>query len=604
MRQELFTKKRGLQVEEPACPFCTQTLKPPRDMEPKRFGDFEYGACDCGAVYVHDVTGHNLGAAMVEALGFACNDDWDMAWDLSADEDYQDALLEHYDLRTHKIYPLGHDYHGNPVRGVLSFIRLNDDLREIKGDRPQQRFAKVARSAGRSTASMLPEAHRRPKGSGSKKRFSKRQVQKAVEALDRDSLVEMAVQDPLLLRRIQRLLYAADPVIRWKAVLMLGGVAGAIAQTEPSVVGDLLRRLLYSANDSAAANWGAVEAVGEIIRAQPTLYGSFVRHILGLLGDPPSRPAVAWAVGRIGGVHPQVVKQHSFFALFDLLESSDPEVRGLAAWALGEMGAREARKAVEKLLDDQSEFDLFDGRKLQTVVVGDVASAAIKKFEETEGGNIVKEEKDTRDMDNSAPDKKHGEAGEANEATEPQEIQEARKIFQEANLFTNRGQSLDALERYESILPVFERHGYQADVANVCEKMGDIHVMRGNVKSALAPYQRALAICEKAQDAISTVLMVEKVIDIYRHLEEWEKALPYFFRGLELVEGLKDVKRAALFLSGIGDIYYRQKKWEDALDAYQLAEKLLRNMGAQNSADKLRQGIEKVKQQIQNAAAG
>jgi len=575
--------KQGVAVEEPRCPFCTEILPRPRELEPRRLGDFEYGVCKCGAVFVHDVTGHNLGAAMVEALGFACDDDWDMAWDLAPEDDYLDALIERYDSRSHMIYPLGHDFEGNPVRGALSFIRLQDDIRDVKGDAPKRKFE--------SSAVRRPEGPRPlatggdTRADGPRKRFSKRAVKSAVERQDLEELISMAKRDRLVMRKIQRLLYSADENMRWKAVVMLGGVGGALAQDDPVAVGDLLRRMLYAANDSAATNWGSIEVIGELIRHQPSLYGSFVRHILGLLYDIPSRPAILWAIGRIGGLHPEVVKKSSFFALFDLLKSDDPAVRGHAVWALGQIGASEAENTIRRMVEDGEEFQLFDGEDISYTSVGREAKRALLRFEKEREGKKMSEEKN------------RGPGGQKDQ--EPEDLREARRLYQEAELFKNRGQSLDAIERYEAILPVFEAHGYEVEVANICEKLGDIHIMRGNVKSALAPYQRTLAICEKKNDPISTVIMIEKVIDVYRHLEEWDKALPYFFRGLELVEELSDVKRAALFLAGIGDIYHRQGELEKALDSYQVAEKLLRNMGAQENADKVLRGIEKLKAEME-----
>ncbi len=555
---------------EPLCPFCSQRLPRPRQVEPTRLGDFDFGVCECGAVFAHDVTGHNLGAAMVEALGFACDDDWDLAWSLMPGEDYSDALIEGYDFSRHAVFPKGYDMEGNRVRGALSFIRLNDDLMELKAQGVRERFqqGKVS-STGRIT-----ELSSQKKSAG-KKRYSKRQVTESVLHGDIERLIEMALQDKLVLRKMQRLLYTADLESRWRAVLTLGQVAAAISRDDPATVGDLLRRLLYSANDSAAANWGAIETVGEIIRNQPSLYGSFIRHILGLVGDEPSRPAIVWAVGRIGELHPKLVRNSSFFVLFDLLESKDPSTRGHAVWALGKMGAKEAKGAITKLIDDKEEFYIFNGQELVYTDVGTVAKEALNSMNQKE--TKVQEEN-------------RGTSAQAS-AKEPPEIIEARRLYQEADILKNRGQSLDALAKFEEVLVIFENAGYDVEVANICEKMGDLHVMRGNMKAALAPYQRTLAICEKKNDPISTVIMLEKVIDIYRHLEEYDKTLPYYFRALELVENLSDVKRSAMFLAGIADVYERQGKIEEALDAYKLAEKLFRGMGAREKADILLEGI-------------
>jgi len=474
---------------EPLCPFCSQRLPKPRQIEPKRLGDFDFGVCGCGAVFAHDVTGHNLGAAMVEALGFACDDDWDLAWSLMPDEDYQDALIEGYDFERHAVFPKGYDAEGKKIRGALSFIRLKDDLQELKGGGVQAKF----------TSGIQPEALKTSLDSGKasfrgkKRRYSKREVSRLVKKADVESLARMAMEDKLVLRKIQRLLYSADLESRWRAVLVLGQVAAAISHDDPASVGDLLRRLLYSANDSAAANWGAIETVGEIIRNQPSLYGSFVRHILGLVSDELSRPAILWAIGRIGECHPKIVRTNSFFVLFDLLDSKDASVRGHAAWALGKIRAREARNVISKMVDDDEEFALFDGKKLNFTTVGETAREALTLMNK-------KDEISIEEANEQAAN--HGLK------TEPPEILEARRGYQEAEILKNRGQSLDALAKFEEVLGVFEDAGYEVDVANICEKMGDLHVMRGNMKAALAPYQRTLAICEKKNDPVSTVIML------------------------------------------------------------------------------------------------
>jgi tetratricopeptide (TPR) repeat protein len=571
---------RGLDSIKPVCPFCDAPLDRPRDMEPKRLGDFGYGRCDdCGAVYVHDVTGFNLGAALVEALGFACNDNWDMAWDLMPDDDYQDVLIEHYDENTHRIYPSGHDNSGNRVKGALSFIRLLDDVREVTDAGVKQRLEEAP-----EPAQPLSKPRRK---TGKAVRFSKREVQKAVAARQLTQLISMALRDPLVLRKIQRLLYSADENQRWNAVLMLGGVAGALAKSEQALVGDLVRRMLYAANDSAAANWGTIEVIGEIIRRQPSVYGSFVRHILGLLHDRPSRPAILWSLGRIGELYPKLVKSASFFPLLDFLESEDPLVRGHAVWALGRMQSKEALTACRRLCSDTAELSLFDGEIIRNTTVGELALEAVNYMEadasskDETGGKMKEGENQVQEQN-------------AQVADNPRIIQ-ARTMYQEADILKNRGQSLDALDKFEQVLAIFDEENCVVEVANVSEKIGDLHIMRGNFQAALSPYQRTLAICEKYSDTVSTVIILEKIIDVYRQLKEWEKVLPYYFRALELVEELREVKRSALFLAGIGDVFERLGQREDALDAYVLAEKLYRNMGARQKADVLAKGIEQLR---------
>ena len=71
-----------------SCPYCDSPIESPRDIT-TRFGNtFSGGKCGCGAVYVYDGSGHSLGEAYVDGLAYACDGDWDRAWSLVPDEDY------------------------------------------------------------------------------------------------------------------------------------------------------------------------------------------------------------------------------------------------------------------------------------------------------------------------------------------------------------------------------------------------------------------------------------------------------------------------------------------------------------------------------------
>ena len=62
-------------VNKPTCPFCGIQIKKPAELDNVAPQEMPVGACECGAVYTCDVTGHNLGTAMIESLVFACNGD-------------------------------------------------------------------------------------------------------------------------------------------------------------------------------------------------------------------------------------------------------------------------------------------------------------------------------------------------------------------------------------------------------------------------------------------------------------------------------------------------------------------------------------------------
>jgi hypothetical protein len=366
---------RGTISYNALCPFCDSPIDRPEEVEPRRLRDFDYGACECGAIYVHDITGHNLGAAWVEALGFACNDDWDLAWSLSPGDDYEDGLLENYDIKSHLILPAGLTKDEKTVKGALVFIRLKKDVREVTHEGVIERLKTQVQPR------MSEEAKREAYLKRRSRRYSKQEVEVLVQAGEVEKITAMALEDPLVLRKIQRLLYSTDEMLLWKAITTLGAVAGALTTDRPVLVGDLVRRLLLASGDSAATNWGSIETIGEIIRAQPKIYGSFLPHILGFINDPPSCPAVLWAIGRIGEFHPQVVRSSSFFALFGLLTNPEPKIRGLAVWAFGRMKAQEPLKAIQGMMDDTEELTLFNGNSIIYKTVGELASEAVERIE-------------------------------------------------------------------------------------------------------------------------------------------------------------------------------------------------------------------------------
>ena len=78
---------------KPWCPFCGMDVGRPTEGARRKMREFPMGRCECGAVYVSEATGHNVGAAMVECLVDACGDDWDQAWELVPEDDYLTGLI-------------------------------------------------------------------------------------------------------------------------------------------------------------------------------------------------------------------------------------------------------------------------------------------------------------------------------------------------------------------------------------------------------------------------------------------------------------------------------------------------------------------------------
>lgn len=109
---------------EAKCPFCGNIFEIPCEIKAKLGNVFSGGRCSCGAVYVFDRTGHNLGEAYVDALVLSCDGDWDMAWKLTPDVDYKIESC-YYDGDSHQILDSRRSSRfGRAVENLL-FIKLN-----------------------------------------------------------------------------------------------------------------------------------------------------------------------------------------------------------------------------------------------------------------------------------------------------------------------------------------------------------------------------------------------------------------------------------------------------------------------------------------------
>ena len=372
---------------KPWCPFCGMDVGRPTEGTQRKMREFPVGRCECGAVYVSEATGHNIGAAMVECLVNACGDNWDLAWELVPEDDYLTGTIENYDEVTHQVVAK-RNLDGRAVRGVLFFVRLHKEMAEVA-----ERFAakQAAALEGETPVAASAESgvqlEPAPDPKRVRRRADKRTVAQMAQEGDIDGLVRLCLDDHKVLRFLQRLLYDPDPASRYRIAWLLGQVSGRVAGREPGPVADLLHRLFEACADSAATSWGMVEAIGAIIAARPDIYGAFTRHLFNYMGDPGTREAVLWGLGEIAAVRPQLVRQTPFYSLFPVLGHSDPVLRGLTLRLLGRIGAREAGLQMLPLQHDSSPITIYEqGRPVDTTVAELYAEATrIMHKEKTNG---------------------------------------------------------------------------------------------------------------------------------------------------------------------------------------------------------------------------
>ena len=358
-------------VKKATCPFCGQLVERPKELSTRRPGEMPLGACTCGAVYACDETGHNLGSAMIEALVFASNMDWDLAWGLLPEEDYLAEIVENYDLKSHLIIPSG-TYEGRRIAGALYFIRMHKDIQEVTSEGVAKRL-KEARAGS-------PASETGHKG---QRLLTKKQVEDLVGKYQVEPILEAAKQDKKVIRYLQRLIYSGDPQARNRAAEILGRACAVVAQKDPGVVSKLLQGLFYSLTDTAAYPMGALETIGWIVAQRPDLFGGYAPQLYQFLGDNTRKAQVLEALARIAQSSPEILRKHSFH-FFPFLKDPDPIVRGYTSWLLGNLRASEAKDDIAKLLNESHEVEVYEAGQMGKKSVAVLASEALNKFLEKE----------------------------------------------------------------------------------------------------------------------------------------------------------------------------------------------------------------------------
>lgn len=333
----------------PECPFCGQYISRP-EAELTMFGEILSGRCKCGAVYICDPTGHNVGEAYMEALALA-KGDWDIN-SMGEDIDYQTEDMD-YDLKNHQRVYSG----GLTVSGKLIFVRMGH-----AGVLPQEGV----------------DAVDKPDKADDRRISLKGRLKNLLETRSFDKIRDLAIKDKGVIRWLISLSYDKEDVVSWRAIEAIGLAACEISKVKMEVVRDTIRRLLWSmGEESGGIGWSAAETLGEIIRCNPDAFSDIVPILWSFRDEEMFRPGVVWAIGRIAELRPDLVS----FILKDIgvmFNDDNPTVRGYAAYVAGILKEKSLIETIKKLLNDESVINVYQGSELLKKKNSEIAEEAIK----------------------------------------------------------------------------------------------------------------------------------------------------------------------------------------------------------------------------------
>ncbi len=192
-------------------------------------------------------------------------------------------------------------------------------------------------------------------------------------------------------------LYRPEEVLRWHTVTIFGEVLTRLAEKDMEAARIIMRRYLWSLNDeSGGIGWGAPEAMAEAMFHHDRLCDEYLHMLISYMQQdgelehqdgnflelPELQRGVLWGICRLAEKRAALLMEKKIVPdLLAYLPSSDATVRGLAAKALGLLGATDSVNALKSLLDDERPVRLYHDGEITVVTVSELAGTALNQTE-------------------------------------------------------------------------------------------------------------------------------------------------------------------------------------------------------------------------------
>ncbi len=197
---------------------------------------------------------------------------------------------------------------------------------------------------------------------------------------DLDAVTRLSSGGKKMLTILISLTYNKKNPVCWRAIEAIGLLTAKLAKSDPETVRNIVQRLLWMIRDeSGGIGWSSPEILGEIVRNSPGIFSDIAPVILSFHDEQPLCAGVLRAAGRIGKINVET-DQYAAAIITPYLKSPDSEVRGYAAWALGELAEPEAVRGLEELEGDNNNFYFYQEGEIKKVTVGEIAAGSLAKI--------------------------------------------------------------------------------------------------------------------------------------------------------------------------------------------------------------------------------
>jgi hypothetical protein len=178
-------------------------------------------------------------------------------------------------------------------------------------------------------------------------------------------------------------LCSLDELLKWRAVTAMGEVVDRLADADMESARVIMRRYMWQLNDeSGGIGWGCPEAMGEIMARNENLAGefwciliSYIRPDGNYLEHEVLQRGALWGVGRLAHARTQLLKTSTDY-LHPYMQTDDPYLRGLAAWAAGALRNKNTETILNQLRGDSAELSIYHDGYIIRCSVGEIAQKA------------------------------------------------------------------------------------------------------------------------------------------------------------------------------------------------------------------------------------
>lgn len=208
----------------------------------------------------------------------------------------------------------------------------------------------------------------------------KEQVRGILNEQAYDRLFSLPASRKRILTMLISLTYDREDIVSWRAMEAIGLVTGEISASDPETVRHTVERLLWMIRDeSGGIGWSVPETLAEIVVNNPELCSDIPPIIVSFHDEPPLRAGILRAIGRIGTLSQEMVRD-ALPVLRKYLHSDDSTVRGTAAWALGELNMPDTEDDLKALLEDAAPVTLYEKGGFKEKTVGLIARESLENL--------------------------------------------------------------------------------------------------------------------------------------------------------------------------------------------------------------------------------